>query len=220
MRPGCQPPTPRESGCYLARWRLHDALIKPHMYLYQRCLEQSNARSEPCGLSILDEMNPRFFSNNMILPYLVAVWEEYFRASFIAILRYSSQREDVLKKANLKKYQLESIAAKALSIEEAVADTLSFQRPQMITSNFRILDKKLDLEGAMKKPYRKRNKSLFSSIEERVEDRNEFVHSGRMDTRLTDKKLKILINDFEEAVDRCYQEISERYEFEMELYHW
>lgn len=78
----------------------------------------------------------------------------------------------------------------------------------------------LNLAGVMKKPYRKRKEPLFTSIEERVEDRNEFVHSGRMDIRLTDEKLRTLLVDFEVAAERCYQEFSHRYDFELEPYLW
>lgn len=219
-RPYGTPPSPKESGCFLARWRLHNALIKPTIYLSQRGLTESNASPTPCGISFLDELNPRFFSNNLVLPYAVAVWEEFFRASFVALLKFSSNRERVFKKVKLNKFQLESIASNNLSVEEAVAGGFSFQRPMMVASNFRDLDPKLDLAQVLKKPYRNRKISLFDSIESTVECRNEFVHSGQMDIRLTDSNLSKLLSDFEVAAQRCYEEFSQLYGFELESYHW
>lgn len=205
-RPDKKAPTPVSAGCFLARWQLHNALIKPSMYLSQRGLDQPNAKKEPTGMDFIDEMNPRLFSNNLVLPYLFAVWEHYFRESFVAILSYSPNRAQALKKSNLNILQLESVAANEVSVEQAVADIFSFQRPSKISSNFKFVDSKIDIAGVLKKPYKRRKKSLYDLIEELVEDRNEFVHSGKMNTKLTDRKLQTFIKDIEASVELCYQE--------------
>lgn len=44
--PDEDPPKPVASGCYIARWRFHNALIKPRLYLNQRGLDQPNARKK------------------------------------------------------------------------------------------------------------------------------------------------------------------------------
>ena len=219
-RPEGKPPKPVSSGCFLARWRLHNALIKPRIYLDQRGLEQSNAREEPTGIEYIDEMNPRLFSNNMILPYLFAVWEDYFRETFVAILSYSPYRTLALKKVNLNLLQLESIAAREVSVEQAVADMFSFQRPSKVAGNFKFVDSGIDIAGILKKPYKRRKKSLYDLIEELVDDRNEFVHSGYMNTNLTDKKLQAFIKDIEVAVERCYQEFGRILKFKPEDGYW
>ena len=46
-------------------------------------------------------MNPRLLPNNLLVPYVIAVWEEYFRATFAVVLKYSTQRRSVLKNAKL-----------------------------------------------------------------------------------------------------------------------
>jgi len=212
-RPEGNPPKPVSSGCFLARWRLYNALIKPIMYLEQRGLDQPNAKKDLTGIEFIDEMNPRLFSNNMVLPYLFAVWENYFRESFVAILIYSPNRSQALKKANINILQLEPIAASEVSVEQAVADIFSFQRPSKIAGNFRFIDSKIDIAGVLKKPYKHRKKSLYDQIEEFVNNRNEFVHSGCMNTNLTDEKLQTFIKDIEAAVERCYQEFGRALEF-------
>jgi hypothetical protein len=198
------PSKPVSSGCYLARWHFNNALIKPRIYLSQRGLGQPNAKPDPTGLWILDDMNPRFFSNNLLMPYLFAIWEEYFKASFVAMLRYSNQREAAFKRARLNQNHLEMIAMGQSTIEEALAESLSFQRPSIIASNFKLIDPKFNLATPLRKPYRRRKESLFDTIESYVEHRNEFVHTGNMDTQFSDKKVEKAINDFEVAVDRCY----------------
>lgn len=219
-RPEGKPPKPVASGCYLARWRLHNALIKPKMYLQQRGLTQPNAKEEPTGIGFIDEMNPRLFSNNLVLPYMFAVWEGYFRDSFIAVLSNSSCREKVLKKANLNVAQLEEIASSAVSVEQAVAAYFSFQRPSKISENFRLADSSLDLSSVLRKPHKGRGKSLYDEIDELVNDRNEFVHTGNMNTKFTDKRLLRFISDVEAAVERCYQEFGRVLDFKPDDGFW
>ncbi|RUO75439.1 HEPN domain-containing protein [Idiomarina seosinensis] len=201
-----KPPSAVAAGCYLARWRLHNALIKPRIYLQQRGMTQPHAKEEPTGIGFIDETNPRLFSNNLVLPYMFAVWEAYFRDSFISVLSSSNSREKALKKANLNVAQLEEVASSTVSVEQAVAEHFSFQRPRRISENFRMVASDLDLSSVLKKPYKRRKKSLYAEIDELVSARNEFVHTGSMNTKFTDKKLLRLISDIEAAVDRCYQE--------------
>ena len=203
-RPDGNPPSPVSSGCYLARWHFHNVMIKPRLYLMQRGLDQPNTELAPRGLEILDEMNPRLFSNNLLLPYFVAVWEEYLRSSFIALLRYSKDRQAALKRASLNQRQLEAIATGANTVEEALADTLSFQRPSVVSKNFRLISNQWNIGAVWRKPYRRRKISLYDSIESYVEYRNEFVHSGQMNIRVTDKMVDRILKDFEAAADRAY----------------
>lgn len=207
------PPKPVASGCYLARWRFHNALIKPRMYLSQRGLDQPNAKSDPTGHWLIDDMNPRFFSNNLLIPYLIAIWEDFLKSSFIAMLRYSPQREAALKRARLNHNHLEMIAAGTSTIEVALAESLSFQRPSVVADNYKLIDPQFNLSTPLRKPYRRRKESLFEAIDGYVELRNEFVHTGRMDAKLTDKRVAKAMDDFEVAVDRCYSAFGKQFNF-------
>jgi hypothetical protein len=175
--------------------------------------EGQMAKDLSTGMSWLDELNPRLLSNNFILPFAVAVWEDYFRSTFTAVLRYSKQRESALKRARLTHASFEQIAVGAQSIEEAVAESFSFQRPSSIHENFRLLDPKLDIGGVLRKPYKRRKVSLFDSLETLVEGRNEFVHTGRMNLKLFDAELRKALADFEAGVNRVYEYVADHYGF-------
>ena len=150
---------------------------------------------------------------DLLLPYLAAIWEEYFKSTFVALMTYSNHREAALKRAKLHQSQLELIAAGEQGVEQALAESFSFQRPSNVASNFKLIDPKLDLAAPMRKPYRRRTKSLYDSIEGIVELRNEFVHTGQMDTQLTDKAIEKIISDIEVSIDRAYQYIGKFYGF-------
>ncbi len=74
---------------------------RARIYLMSRKLEGPIAQEKSSGLEFMDELNPRILSNNFLLPYVVALWEDYFRSTFAAALKYSRQRESALKRARL-----------------------------------------------------------------------------------------------------------------------
>lgn len=201
------------SGCFLARWRFHNALGRAQIYLMTRKLEGNIASEKSTGLMFLDEMNPRLLSNNLLIPYLIAVWEDYFRSTFAVVLKYADKREAALKKARLSHAQLEQIAAAERPFEQTISECFSFQRPSIIGENFKLLDGKLDIVAALRKPYRRRKTSLFDSIEALVEGRNAFVHAGEMDLSLYDKSLNRALTEIVEAVNRAYAAIGTRFGF-------
>ena len=210
--PSDKPPSPISSGCYLARWRFHNALMFPFMYMPYRP-DGQNARPDLTGLELIDSLNPRFFANALLIPYLTAIWEEYFRSTFVVLLRYSEHRQSAIKKARLTHHHLESIASGELSIEQAIAESLSFQRPSNIVEHFNPVEPNLDIMSPLRKPYRRRKKNLFCSVEEVVETRNQFVHSGEVGIHITDNEIDKIKKDFEVAVDRTYEHLGQYFEF-------
>jgi hypothetical protein len=178
-----------------------------------RNLEGALARDKATGFGYLDKMNPRLLSNNLLVPYIIAVWEDYFRSTFAAVLKYADRREAVLKKARLSHAQLEQIAGNHMPIEQAIAECYSFQRPSQIGTTFKLVDTHLDFAAAMRRPNEQRTVTLYDSIEELVENRNAFVHAGKLDLRLFDRELEKTLSDIVEAVDRCYMELGAHFGF-------
>lgn len=197
----------------MARWRLHNALGRARIYLMTRKLEGDIARKEPTGVVYIDRMNPRLLSNNLLIPYVIAVWEDYFRSTFAASLKYTRGREAVLKNARLSHSQLEQIAAAEKPVEQAISECFSFQRPSLIGENFRLLNGQLDIGGALRRPFKRRKTTLFDSIGALVEARNAFVHAGEMNLSLYDKSLDRTLTDIVEAVNRAYAEIGSHFGF-------
>ena len=168
-------PEPSKIACslYLDRWRFHNAIQKPRIYLDSRNMMGDIAKEEATGLPWLDDMNPRVLSNNMILPYLIGCWESYFRNSFISIIKYANNVSPrALKNCRISTAEYMRVIHGEVTLENILADSLSFQRPNIISENFRALDLKIDIAAWLKKPYHKGRKSLFDSITEIVETRD------------------------------------------------
>ena len=99
------------------------------------------------------------------------------------------------------------------SLESVLADSLSFQRPTIISENFRTLDLKIDIATWLKKPYHKRKKSLFDSITDVVEIRDIIVHTGMTDINIFDQQIKAIMDDLIVAVDRVYRGFGDIFSF-------
>lgn len=90
-------PEPSKLACslYLARWRFHNVLQKPTIYLTSRNLNHDLARKDLTGLYWLDELNPVVLSNNMLIPYIIGCWESYFRQSYVSVINYADSLPDM-----------------------------------------------------------------------------------------------------------------------------
>lgn len=205
--------THMESGLYLARWIYHNAMIKPTIYLDCRMMTGEISKPDPTGFTFIDSLNPRFFSNNMIVPYIVGVWESYMKSSFIVLLKYHQNRDRIFKNARLSVDQMKDISSGKSTVEEAIGEAYSFQRPKVVVDNFRAIDDKLDLCSVLRKPYRNRKKTLYDTIEHIVDLRNKIVHTGYIDNKISDAIIKQTIVDMEAAVDRVYTRFGECYDF-------
>lgn len=210
-------PMPSRISCALfkARWINHNAMTKPLTYFDCRNLTGDIARENLTGLTWLDEYNPRILSNNMVIPYIVGCWESYCRNAFIAVLKYTKGVPDrAIKNCRISNNDLLKIIYKEGDLAAILADSLSFQRPSVISENFRGLNNRIDIASWLRKPYHNRKVTLYDSIEGLIDVRDRLVHTGSTSLEYSDKRIKQIINDLNEAADRIYQGLGQVYEFE------
>lgn len=152
--------------------------------------------------------SPYVFNANVYLAYLCSIIEQYYKQTFIALLKFADNKESILKGGNkLSAYDLSEISDGKMSVEEAYANTLSFQNIWKISSNFRSINPKLDISSVLKKPYHNRKETLLSAMNRILELRHGLIH--RMDIDLTYSSEKLLkdINDVKVSLRRTYSYI-------------
>lgn len=206
-------PSRLASGLYLSRWIFNNALITPRIYMNCRTLQGDVAKEKPTGLDWMDKINPRFFSNSIIIPYILGAWEEYFRSSFVVLLQYADCKIKAYKLMRVRAEDFVNVLKLGKRLENQLADSLSFQRPDVIDANFRAINEKLDIAGSLRKPYKRRKKTLFDYIDDIVEERNLLVHTAKNNMLITDKELAKMITDFEAAADKIYALFGDVYGF-------
>jgi hypothetical protein len=112
--------------------------------------------------------------------------EDYFKSTFVALLRYSGRKEVMLKNARLGSDHLLRISNGVSSVEECFAETLPFQNLKAVSDHFKALEPMLDIHGVLQKPYLRRKVSLFESVAELVRRRHGFVHHGEVHVEFDD----------------------------------
>ena len=204
-------PPPAASGCHLSYSRFGSNLIKALHYL--QSLQFPNEQDRNQRPLFMAELDPRTLSNNMTISFLVSIIEDYLKSTFIALLKYSHQKEKFLRGVRLQGDQLARIANREISVEAMVAETLSFQRISVACKHFQAIDGELDLAGVLRRPFRRRQKNLFDSLEELVDRRHDFVHRAKLDLGHSTEALIQITYDVDLAMTRIERAIANRYEW-------
>ena len=160
---------------------------------------------------IIIELNPEIFSNNIIVPYVVSMMEDFLKSTYIALLRYSEKKQAIFKGARLSGEQLANISAGLLTVEEAVAEMMAFQRISVASRHFRELDPKIDIAGALKKPFRRRKQTLFEYLDDLTTRRHALIHGIHIDISLRGKKIDALVGNVAAGTGRIYRHVTEHH---------
>ena len=112
-----------ESGCYFAVERLFNnfSSLKHTLSKYPSDVEAEKSMYEISGIP-----TPNMFNANVYSTYLCSLIEEYFRTTYIALLKYSDRKEKILN-VKFSPYDMVDISNGEKTVEEVFASTLSFQ---------------------------------------------------------------------------------------------
>lgn len=205
LKPKGQPLEPAASGCYLAFNSFGTNLIRAQLYFKNR---KSTKEQETSDIDFLNRFNPRLISNNLLLPFLISILEDYWKSTFVVLLKYSNNKEAVLKSNKISADRLVQISKGELSVEQGFADSMSFARISIVCNHFKALDKSIAFASVLKKPYRKRKKNLFDSLEEMAHTRNIIIHEASYPIILDDDYIRDSLNILNDSIERCYRELT------------
>jgi len=200
------PPEHSASGCHLAFSDFGSNLIRAMRYYKSRSFGKQY--EESTGIYWMDRHNPKFISNILILPFICSIAEDYWKSTYIAILKYSGNKEAILKSNRISSERLTLISNNNLSVEEAFAESISFGRISMVCKHFKAIDKEIDFARILRKPYRRRKKTIFDSLEEMTEIRNEIIHRASAPIFIEDDQIKDSINLLHDGIERSYKELT------------
>lgn len=189
-----------ESGCYFAIERLINnfSLLK---YALQKYPEDNEGEKMMHEMTAFPSAN--IFNANVYSTYLCSLIEEYFKSTYIALLKYSDRKEKIYS-GKISPYDMADISDGKKSMEEVFTRSMSFQNIQKICSNFKGLDNKLDISEPLKQPYRRRKKSFYIQIDEILERRHGLIHRLEIDNEYNSEVLLKDIQDVTVAIKRVY----------------
>ncbi len=159
------------------------------------------------GIDFMDSHNPRILSANILIPFIVSAIEDYFRSLYIALLRYSPNREKIINNAKLQGAEIAAIDKGELTVPEAVAKWMNFQEMSKVNSAFKELNTKYDIHGILKRPYGRRHESFWEVLNRLISQRHALIHRAELQTEYQPFKLKSDIRLVEKAMARIYDEL-------------
>jgi hypothetical protein len=212
--------TKAEAGCYMAYSNFTSSMSKAFIFLDNR---ETNHQVELTpelikNVPFVAAMHPIIISNNLIVPYFVSCIEDYLKNTYIALLQYSDKKLGILKGSRILPDDLLSISNNQLTVEMAITKTMSFQNIHKICSYFRDLDTKLDLAGTLKKPYKRRKKSLFDTLNGIFEQRHLLIHRNIMIIDYSRENAVKDLEDIRAAIERIYKKLIDTYNWHDKIY--
>lgn len=195
-----------ESGCYFALQRLDNNFTTLLHSLNKYPLDNT----AEAMLSDYGFPPPSVFNANVYLAYLCALMEEFFRSTYIALLKYADNKEKIIN-VKFSPFDMVDISNGVKSVEEVYARTLSFQNIHKINYHFMSLNRKLDISKPLKEPYNRRKESLFLQIDRLFECRHSMIHKTEMNLNYSSSELQKDIKDIKTAFTRVYKFICKQY---------
>lgn len=189
-----------ESGCYFAIQNLDNNFS----LLLHSLNKYPSDNSGEKQVSDYGFPTPSEFNANVYLSYLCSLMEEFFRSTYVALLKYSDKKDKIIN-VKFSTFDLLDISEGKKTLEEAYARTLSFQNIHKINSHFIALNKKYDLGKPLKQPYHGRKESLYEQINRLFECRHAMIHNTEINLDYGTNELKKDIEDIKTAFIRVYK---------------
>jgi hypothetical protein len=201
-----------EAGCYQAYGRffgnLHRASYTINTWISAKT-DVDWASKKIGEIDFIDSTNPLVLTVNMAIPFIVSIIEDYFRSTYLALLKYSQKKELIIRDSRLQMEDIVLVTKGEITVEDAIARSRSFQNIKRIDQSFRDLDKKIDLNGILNRPYPKYKKPIYNTFDDLISKRHGIIHRAEFVLNYSPKKLLKDMQIVEIGVKEFYKALIE-----------
>ncbi|MBL0622232.1 hypothetical protein Q7I36_04295 [Aeromonas veronii] len=201
-----------EAGVYKSYGRFINNIKRAKHFTHFSDLN-NNEKYPIHNIDFIDSMNPKLLASNVLVPYILSAIEEFFRSTYIALLKYSDNKEAIIQNARIQGAELLLIDQGFLTVPEAVAKWMSFQEMNKVNQAFKQLDKRIDLHGSLIKPYGRKKENFWQMLTRIIELRHGIIHRAEMDTTYFPKNVEHDLKYVEKAIWRFYQHLVHIYDW-------
>lgn len=163
-----------EAGCFTVFITFKNNMVKPNVFCQH--LEMQLEERPLTNLWIINEHHPASIGMNISIPFLVSVFEEYFRSTFIVLLKWSENKRDIFKGLRINTEDLADVSSGISSIEKIATRNISFQNISNINSAFDKISKNIKFIHLLKS--KEPQKKYFERINKLIEFRHQIIHSN------------------------------------------
>jgi hypothetical protein len=139
------------------------------------------------------------------------VFEEYFRATFVVMLKWSDRKKDIFKSLRFNSEDLAEISEGLNSVEKIATRYVSFQSVNGINSAFDKISKDIKFTNLLKST--NPEKDYFGRLQQLIEFRHQIIHSSLIDPTYC-------VKDFKDDMDLVFDICTIFYEKLIELNNW
>ena len=191
-----------EAGCFMAFIRYDESSCRM-MFAFR--YEPMPSPEQRRMLIEVGMAPPECVLANVFLPMLVSNLENFFRGTYTAILKYSSDLPKIAASARLDQSDWREIVSKESSIEEAVSRSRSFQNVDKILAAFKEVEPRMDFLALLAKPFSGRKSQASVWLRSLFERRHSLIHDGALDAAYTPEIFKVDVKKANALVRRVYR---------------
>jgi hypothetical protein len=131
---------------------------------------------------VMNQTNPPVLAANLGTVYLVSLLEEFFKTIFVETLRSARKEVKINRFRTSANYFIERAYQGEITLEEAVAESVSFQNAEKIRQNFSGLPFVGFIDKYLGKPLSSRGKARRTDVLQNLFDkRHAIVHRAELD---------------------------------------
>ncbi|PJZ70817.1 hypothetical protein CH373_18385 [Leptospira perolatii] len=165
-----------EAGCYLAYERFLQMVQSIEYYV--RIIDQGTKGQVPRDKFFMDTLgihHPLNLSAGMAIPFLLSALENYFRSTYIALIKYKAN-ESFFRKSQIHRNEIIKLVKEESDLFESLSQSVSFQNISSLCNAFKEIDNRINLEKILKIKYKKSNQTLYDYFHNFFEKRHKIVH--------------------------------------------
>jgi hypothetical protein len=194
-----------EAGCFTVFMTFRNNMVKPEVF--RQHLEMELEKRPFTSIAIVNEHHPVSIGMNITIPFLISVFEEYFRSTFIVLLKWSDNKKEVLKSLKINTEDLADVSDGISSIEKIASRNISFQNLSSINSAFSKISKEIKFIHLLKSQAPK--KKYFEKINKLIEFRHQIIHNNSTNPFYDIKEFKNDLNLVTEICELFYDRLIE-----------
>jgi hypothetical protein len=121
-----------EAGCYTVFHTFQSNMAQPNIFFQH--LESIEKDKPLTDMWVINKFHPTSIGMNITVPFLISVFEEYFRSTYVVLLKWSDKKKEILKSSKINSEDLADVADGLNSVEKLVARYISFQNLDSINT--------------------------------------------------------------------------------------
>jgi hypothetical protein len=164
-----------EAGCYNIFRTFNNNMCQPNVFFqHLESLEKDKPLSK--DMWFINEFHPTSIGMNITVPFLISVFEEYFRSTFIVLLKWSNRKKEILKSLRINSEDLFEVSEGKTTVEKIASRYISFQNIENINSAFNKISKDVNFNHLLKST--NREKDYYNRLEKLIDFRHKIIHSN------------------------------------------